>query len=771
MANIQLDYSDIEDIFKEKLKIENIVKTIKTTFFNERYLDKVDYKPYFQRNYVWDDEKASYFIESIILGTEIPPLVMFNGKTKKEVIDGRQRFETIKRFIEDKLILKDNGLHTLKKLVGKKYSQISSDIQENFKVTRIRIIEFSVVDEPKLEEDKEDKIKKEIFRRYNSGITPLQKYDIERAAYISDELTELLTKKINDDKVLYDFLRETILPISKRKNNSRDMVNVLVGITRSLIALPYIPISTYARATSKADIINKTYHNVTSNNTYDKNINIVSSFTEKVYLIKSLYKIMNDEKINANNLFFEVNFWAFSILELEKSNICDKHIENIAAAYYCQDGNEDIWKDISIDDKTIYSVFEKTGSHYYSSINRRYKYVANICNKIFNINFSKYLKGNLQFEEGKESEEVRYYKLNKPLPESLTIEDILADMKENKFMIRPEYQRSEVSNISKASYLMESILLGVSIPPIFIYKRNDKIKEVVDGQQRLLTIIGFLGKTYLNENGEFTSSTKDRFKLSRLRILTNLNGKNIDKIGEDYENKVLDFPLDVIEIDETLNPGFSQIDLFLRLNSKPYPIKPNTFEMWNAYIAKEVTAEVKEIASKYADRVYRKSDNRMKLEELIISLAYLEYKVKVDNVKVSSVLNIYVKNGKLCSRIKNKDDITKFLTDISNGDSKMFLESLNEVKIFTKKIESLVKDDLDFRKMVQHSKKSAPYKTDQNFYFLWLMTKNVSLQEIQSNTSAYFEKIKSNFEEMQDIQNLSSIDNYVEKIENLYINK
>ena len=51
------------------------------------------------------------------------------------------------------------------------------------------------------------------------------------------------------------------------------------------------------------------------------------------------------------------------------------------------------------------------------------------------------------------------------------------------------------------------------------------------------------------------------------------------------------------------------------------------------------------------------------------------------------------------------------------------------------------------------------------------MTKNVSLQEIQSNTSAYFEKIKSNFEEMQDIQNLSSIDNYVEKIENLYINK
>ena len=35
----------------------------------------------------------------------------------------------------------------------------------------------------------EDKIKKEIFRRYNSGITPLQKYDIERAIFIDDPLT------------------------------------------------------------------------------------------------------------------------------------------------------------------------------------------------------------------------------------------------------------------------------------------------------------------------------------------------------------------------------------------------------------------------------------------------------------------------------------------------------------------------------------------------------------------------------------------------------
>ena len=77
MSNIQLDYSDIMDIFKEKLKIDNIVKKVSSIFLNQRHAGKINYKPYFQRNYVWDEEKATYFIESILLGTEIPPLVLF----------------------------------------------------------------------------------------------------------------------------------------------------------------------------------------------------------------------------------------------------------------------------------------------------------------------------------------------------------------------------------------------------------------------------------------------------------------------------------------------------------------------------------------------------------------------------------------------------------------------------------------------------------------------------------------------------------------------
>mgnify|MGYP006990125569 CR=1 FL=1 len=73
-----------------------------------------------------------------MLGTEIPPLVLFQTKDKNEVIDGRQRYETIKRFLEDKLVLKDKGLHSLKVLAGKRYK-----IDETF-FTILSIFSFSL---------------------------------------------------------------------------------------------------------------------------------------------------------------------------------------------------------------------------------------------------------------------------------------------------------------------------------------------------------------------------------------------------------------------------------------------------------------------------------------------------------------------------------------------------------------------------------------------------------------------------------------------------
>jgi len=755
MSNIQLDYSDITDIFKEKLKIDNIVKKVSSIFLNQRYAGKINYKPYFQRNYVWDEEKATYFIESILLGTEIPPLVLFQTKDKNEVIDGRQRYETIKRFLEDKLVLKDKGLHSLKALSGKKYSQLDPETRELFEDTRIRILQFNVVDEPKLEEEKEEKIKKEIFRRYNSGITPLQKYDIDRAAFINDELSQLLYNKIYAGTDLYDFLCEIILPKSKKKASKRDKVNIIVSLVRNLITLPSVPIFSYSRGSSKADVISKYYYSMLKSKNPEM---ILDQFDNVISYLTKFNSICKEQKSNLcdNKLFFEVLYWAIDIALENEREIDDDKIEQVFEYISNASGNLQLWDNIiNNPQRSVELIFESTGSHYYSAINNRYKFMANIFQDIFNIDYQKYLKNPEAFlkmmECNNEKDQIKHYKINKPLPETLTIEDIISDMKKSRFLIRPNYQRSEVKNLQKASYLMESILLGINIPPLYIYKRkNDRIKEVVDGQQRLLTILGFLGKTYVDERGNSVCSDKDKFKLSKLRILSELNGKTIDTVGDVFEEKILEFPMDIIEIDSEQNPDFSQIDLFLRLNTKPYPIKENTFEMWNAYIDKDIVTKVKDIAAKYEKKVFRARDTRMKLEELITSLAYIDYRMNQPDAEIINVLNIYKRNDRMCARIMSKDNVTKTLNELSNGNPQNFVKALENVEVFIEKILMLIENNSEqLRALFNHSKKGIQYKTDQNFYFLWAILFRTSISDIQRDRQGEFKRISKIFSIIQ----------------------
>ncbi|TBR59506.1 hypothetical protein B4U84_00765 [Westiellopsis prolifica IICB1] len=77
MSGLFLKQEEFENIFTSHLKIETYSKSIEA-LFSLRQLNKINYQPYYQRNYVWDNHKASYFIESILLGTEIPPLIFFN---------------------------------------------------------------------------------------------------------------------------------------------------------------------------------------------------------------------------------------------------------------------------------------------------------------------------------------------------------------------------------------------------------------------------------------------------------------------------------------------------------------------------------------------------------------------------------------------------------------------------------------------------------------------------------------------------------------------
>src|ERR1035437_9629676 len=66
--------------------------------------------------------------------------------------------------------------------------------------------------------------------------------------------------------------------------------------------------------------------------------------------------------------------------------------------------------------------------------------------------------------------------------------------------IHPEFQRFFRWSLRQKSRLVESLLLGIPIPQIFVAQRPDGVWDVVDGLQRLSTIFEFTG-ILLDENG------------------------------------------------------------------------------------------------------------------------------------------------------------------------------------------------------------------------------------------------------------------------------
>lgn len=104
-----------------------------------------------------------------------------------------------------------------------------------------------------------------------------------------------------------------------------------------------------------------------------------------------------------------------------------------------------------------------------------------------------------QTEESEEDEQdVITYQINY-YPADLTLRGYLDKWKSGQLKI-PPYQRSYVWDRVKASKLIESFLLGLPVPGVFLYKERETNKlQVIDGQQRILSVVRFF-KNEFDEN-------------------------------------------------------------------------------------------------------------------------------------------------------------------------------------------------------------------------------------------------------------------------------
>lgn len=738
--SVFLRHQEIQSIFKRFLKIESESRSIES-LFSPRSLHRIDYEPYYQRNYVWDAAKGTYFIESVLLGTEVPPLIFYEYSASSEVIDGRQRFETLLRFHGERLTLTIKGLTSLTSLAGETFSSIPGDLRDLFFDTKVRIIKFTVVDESRFDERLQDMIKKEIFRRYNSGITPLRRLDVERAIYIQDDPTKHFKHQFRRNKVVYEAVVRLFLPESDQlKLDDKDTHEKASQKARYLLLAAELPVMSARRRATFEQFYERFSDSITDVQ------QVYRDFLARLRVVISIEGYFSDRDESGNRYWFETLFWAVAVLEKEEIDIeqlKDPHWSQRLLEFY----------------RSNSTLFDPDESPFlYRQFHMRYSTVAQFLADEFSVTSAVYVQTSQRLSLSKDASEQDFdrdvllrIERQEAVPHS--IDDICRMMLRRRFIVRPAYQRGEVINRAKSSAIIESIVLGVKLPPLYIFRRLDDTLEVIDGQQRLLSILGFAGLAFLDESGNEVRSKKDGYSLSHLRILEELNGKTFADLDAEDQDKVIDFPLSLIVIDEKFNPRFDPVDLFIRLNSRPYPIKENTFEMWNSYVDKEVIDDLKKLTERHNAWFYVTSpsrDVRMRNEELLTVIAYLEYRhttTSKGRAVLPEFMDVFRRESTIGVRIKQKNDVTNVLHQVTIDPKvqEQFRKCVRRVDGFIKRLRTILVDrDVDDADKFAESELTSLFNIQskrhyarrfQDIYSLWYLSQFLTQELVNERRS------------------------------------
>ncbi len=148
----------------------------------------------------------------------------------------------------------------------------------------------------------------------------------------------------------------------------------------------------------------------------------------------------------------------------------------------------------------------------------------------------------------------------------MSIGEIISMRRDGDIDIHPEFQRIFRWTPEQKSRLIESILLGIPVPPIFVSQREDGVWDVIDGVQRLSTILEFVGE-YRDEGGNLGAP----LVLQSTEYLSSLDGYTYDSdsglsfddaLRRDFKRSKMDFIIIKKESDDN-----AKYDLFQRLNS------------------------------------------------------------------------------------------------------------------------------------------------------------------------------------------------------------
>ncbi|MRT18824.1 DUF262 domain-containing protein [Comamonas sp. CAH-2] len=151
----------------------------------------------------------------------------------------------------------------------------------------------------------------------------------------------------------------------------------------------------------------------------------------------------------------------------------------------------------------------------------------------------------------------------------MSIGELVNLYRDNELQISPEYQRLFRWDVTRKARLIESILLGLPLPPIFVYQRADGVWELIDGLQRVSTLLEFIG-ILKDAYGNFIQPSR----LEGTTFLPSLNNvgwepstqDGVEGIGSTLQIQIKRARLRVEILKEESDP-LIKYELFQRLNT------------------------------------------------------------------------------------------------------------------------------------------------------------------------------------------------------------
>jgi uncharacterized protein with ParB-like and HNH nuclease domain len=241
----------------------------------------------------------------------------------------------------------------------------------------------------------------------------------------------------------------------------------------------------------------------------------------------------------------------------------------------------------------------------------------------------------------------------------ITVQQIFQMIQGGSIEISPEYQRHFAWGPDRQSQLVESLFLGIPVPSLFFATNADSTWEVVDGLQRLTTLVNFVGS---DDDIEKLTKNCKRLTLCDLDKLDSLNGVQFSELPKSMQLMFLTRPLRITVLNDRSDYKV-RYDLFERLNTGGITLHPQ--EIRNCIYLGDFNDFIKDCAkSNSFNRVVKTTEVAKRVgnkEELVLKFfAYYEKRNDFTH-SVKGFLNDYMASK--TKHFKNKRDLTDLFNE------------------------------------------------------------------------------------------------------------